>query len=604
MKRLVFIDVLKAIAIVAVVLYHFGYAPAGYLGVDLFLVINGYLLSKKFGELKTVMGGVNFLLHRVLRLSPVLLVGTAVCLIWGSYWMLPYAYQDLSQYVIASNLYANNFLMRIKAWDYWSISNEFKPLMHTWYLGIVVQFYLFFTVSLIIVRKLFKSKRSYLWLTAIVFVCSLVLYFLPGVGFAQRFYFLPFRLFEFCAGILIAQLLSWLKEKTIEINKPLGSVVFVLSFVCLLFLMFVNVEFVSGLIKLPIVVLLSSIVLLAYPYINIKIDFVVSNKWLAKVGEISFSLYIWHQIVFGFYRYSFSSSRSIGTFVLLISITIILSLLSYYFIEKRVNQYIKRENGVKRLTFAVVTATLVITGVAFYINSISGVVRDVPELDTYKGKTTDRMHIAYNEAPYKMNKNFSTDDKLHVLVIGNSFGRDWFNILKEMNLDDQVELSYLVDSYKNYDKYKDRIADADLIFRTMGPNHENNQSTIDDAMYIVDTYGFPKERMIVVGSKMFGYCCGQIYSHRKSPDYYSLSLDIPRKMYEDNNRFQEELGDRFIDMITPVIVSGNSVRVFTDNHKIISQDCIHLTQNGAKMYAEIFKERIEKEIIRQKSGDL
>ena len=138
----------------------------------------------------------------------------------------------------------------------------------------------------------------------------------------------------------------------------------------------------------------------------------------------------------------------------------------------------------------------------------------------------------------------------------------------------------------------------------MGPNHENNQSTIDDAMYIVDTYGFPKERMIVVGSKMFGYCCGQIYSHRKSPDYYSLSLDIPRKMYEDNNRFQEELGDRFIDMITPVIVSGNSVRVFTDNHKIISQDCIHLTQNGAKMYAEIFKERIEKEIIRQKSSDL
>ena len=153
---------------------------------------------------------------------------------------------------------------------------------------------------------------------------SLILYLLPNFNASQKFYFLPFRLFEFCAGILIAQLLSWLKEKTIEINKPLGSVVFVLFFVCLLFLMFVNVEFVSGLIKLPIVVLLSSIVLLAYPYINIKIDFVVSNKWLAKVGEISFSLYIWHQIVFGFYRYSFSSSRSIGTFVLLISITIIL----------------------------------------------------------------------------------------------------------------------------------------------------------------------------------------------------------------------------------------------------------------------------------------
>ncbi len=61
MKRFVFIDVLKAIAIIAVVLYHFGYAPAGYLGVDLFLVINGFLLSTKFGELETVLGGVDFL---------------------------------------------------------------------------------------------------------------------------------------------------------------------------------------------------------------------------------------------------------------------------------------------------------------------------------------------------------------------------------------------------------------------------------------------------------------------------------------------------------------------------------------------------------------
>ncbi len=501
---------------------------------------------------------------------------------------------------MASNLYANNFLMRVKAWDYWSISNEFKPLMHTWYLGVVVQFYLLFTFVLILVRKLFKAKRSYLWLTIVVFIGSLSLYFLPGVGAAQRFYILPFRLFEFCAGILTAQLLYSLKDRSIEIRQSSGSVIFVFSLICLLLLVFVNVGSVSGIIKLPIVVLLSSIVLLTYPYINNRIDFIVSNKWLAKVGEISFSLYIWHQIVFGFYRYSFSSSRSIATFVLLVSITVILSLLSYYLIENRVSQYIKREKGVKRLALVVVVATLIITGVAFHINSISGVVRDVPELDTYKGKTTDRMHIAYNEAPYKMNRDFSTKDKFHVLVIGNSFGRDWFNVLKEMNIEDQVEFSYLVDSYKNYDKYKDRISDADLIFRTMGPNHENNQSTIDDAMYIVDTYGFPKEQMIVVGSKQFGYCCGQVYSHRKSSDYFDLSLDIPKKMYEDNNHFKEQLGDRFIDMITPVTVSGNSVKVFTDNQKMISQDCIHLTQNGAKMYAEIFKETIEKEIAHLK----
>ena len=57
-QRYLYLDVLKAFAIIAVVLYHFGYAPAGYLGVDIFLVINGFLLSKRFRELETVRGGV------------------------------------------------------------------------------------------------------------------------------------------------------------------------------------------------------------------------------------------------------------------------------------------------------------------------------------------------------------------------------------------------------------------------------------------------------------------------------------------------------------------------------------------------------------------
>lgn len=56
-QRYLYLDVLKAFAIIAVVLYHFGYAPAGYLGVDIFLVINGFLLSKRFCELETVRGG-------------------------------------------------------------------------------------------------------------------------------------------------------------------------------------------------------------------------------------------------------------------------------------------------------------------------------------------------------------------------------------------------------------------------------------------------------------------------------------------------------------------------------------------------------------------
>lgn len=128
--RLDYLDVMKAMAIIAVVLYHTGYMTYGYLGVDVFLVINGYLLAKGFSSLNSIGNGCKFLIKRVLRLWPVVVAASAVCLIWGAYWMLPYNYFDLSQHVIASNLFANNILMSIKSADYWNTLNEYKPLMH------------------------------------------------------------------------------------------------------------------------------------------------------------------------------------------------------------------------------------------------------------------------------------------------------------------------------------------------------------------------------------------------------------------------------------------------------------------------------------------
>ena len=82
-KRIDYIDVLKAIAIIAVVLYHVGYMDFGYLGVDIFLVINGYLLAMGFNQLKTFTGGGKFLINRLLRLYPVLIIASVACLAWA-----------------------------------------------------------------------------------------------------------------------------------------------------------------------------------------------------------------------------------------------------------------------------------------------------------------------------------------------------------------------------------------------------------------------------------------------------------------------------------------------------------------------------------------
>lgn len=283
--RLDYLDVMKAMAIIAVVLYHTGYMTYGYLGVDVFLVINGYLLAKGFSSLNSIGGGCKFLIKRVLRLWPVVVAASAVCLIWGAYWMLPYNYFDLSQHVIASNLFANNILMSIKSADYWNTLNEYKPLMHMWYLGVVVQFYVFFAILLILMKKVVRSKKDItIYVVGICSFLSLVLYLMPAFTVSQKFYYLPFRVFEFGAGMWLA---LYIRDKSFKMHerKSLMTLLSVLIYAALLVLLFVNSAFVPSAVRLLMTVLLSSILLFTLPHVTARFNALFSNKALAAVGR-------------------------------------------------------------------------------------------------------------------------------------------------------------------------------------------------------------------------------------------------------------------------------------------------------------------------------
>ena len=144
--RLEYLDVLKAAAITAVFLYHSGFMPFGYLGVDIFLVVNGYLvtnsLNKRFLAGETNDGSsfrildfrvdikkyLEFEISKIVRLLPALLVASGVCMAIGYIVMLPDDYENLSQSVIASNFFGNNILSAITTKNYWDVVNDYKPL--------------------------------------------------------------------------------------------------------------------------------------------------------------------------------------------------------------------------------------------------------------------------------------------------------------------------------------------------------------------------------------------------------------------------------------------------------------------------------------------
>ena len=211
------VDGLRAVAVMSVLLFHAGFTAfsGGFVGVDVFFVISGYLITTIIlGELeKGTFSLANFYERRFRRILPALYLVMAVTLVVGWFTLLPDEYKNLGQSVVATTLYANNMLLGLTS-GYWDLASQFKPLLHTWSLGVEEQYY---AVVPLLLMLAWQWKR---WLgmgiVALV-VASLVLaQWMIHVSPSCAFYLLPTRFWELAVGALCAWLLYF---KKIEINS-------------------------------------------------------------------------------------------------------------------------------------------------------------------------------------------------------------------------------------------------------------------------------------------------------------------------------------------------------------------------------------------------
>lgn len=566
-----YFDVLKAIAIMAVVLYHIGICKYGYLGVDLFLVIAGYFTSKGV-ENQICKGGGNFhfLLNRISRLWPLLLLAGIVCLVYGLLMMLPDDFENTAQSVVATNFFGNNILESITTKNYWDVNNDYKPLMHTWYVGLLMQYYvivpLFFFQTGRFVKNADKRNNVNIMLASLLCLTSLVLYLLPGSACA-KFYYLPYRLYEFCAGALAYYLFG--KSQSKVYNSSIWKCIFCIVYLTVIALLFVEENLVSRQARHLSIVGLTALLIIMMPRIQIARGKFFSNKYIALIGAASYSIFVWHQVVFAFTRYSFTGNLTdFVPFAAVFIIIAILSILSYKYIER-----LKMKKSVWIISCLVALLT---TGTSLYIYKIAGVVRDVPELDVVKGNGHRGMWAEYCDRGYRYDKDFTELPTLKWYVIGNSFGRDMVNVIAESRVSDIVEISYS-DPYK-YKAEKDRFAKADIVFLSTSGVKE---SMIED----IKSRCYKGTRFYVIGEKNFGESNGQVYARRYAKDYHQMTVQMEEGYAEKNNRLKASYPDIYIDLIQIVRQPNGRVRVFTDDNRFISQDCRHLTKAGAQYFA-------------------
>lgn len=565
-----YLDVLKAVTIITVVLYHAGLLRYGYLGVDVFLVLSGFFVARSL-EGKTYLV---FIGGRILRLLPVLLVAGLVAMAVGWFTMLPDDYENLGESVVATNLFANNILSAITTGDYWNIANEYKPLMHTWYVGLLMQFCLVYPLLVYLARLDKKTpRRTLLAILSSLALLSLLVYFV-GTNETHRFYYLPARFFEFAVGGIIALVYEPAKGRVFH---PLFSY---LSYALLLALFAVGYDVIPVIVRLPLVVSLCAVVIMSGEVLDNQLT---SNRLLAKIGMASYSIFVWHQVLLAFYRYMNGNQFSPLTYVLYLVAVGVVSWCSYRLIEQGVSKALEFKKW-KRVVY-VVTLSIwaLLTGFAGYVYLNAGVVRDVPELNVSMQNRHRHMHSEYNESAYQYDRLFVAEDKVHWLVVGDSFGRDFVNMILESDVADSVEVSYM-DDLSGFDN-KERFAAADRVFVSARGLNRRFVSAVEVQCWSV---GITPDKIVVVGEKNFGENNGHVYAKRYQAEYFDQCVEPEggESFLSRNSRFGEFYGERYIDLMSLVVNDAGQVRVFTPDHRFISADCRHLTLGGAQYFAE------------------
>jgi len=342
------IDGLRAIAVISVIFYHADNSfnnlkilPGGFIGVDIFFVISGFLITsiilKELNETGT-FSFKNFYLRRVKRIIPVLLLVfiTTFPFIW--LFFIPTSFLDFSKSLISSLFFLSNYHFYFSGELYDAESSLLKPLMHTWSLSIEEQYYIIFPLILTIVFKFFRKNlfKVFVLLFLISFV-SMIFTFQKNESLAFFSFFA--RFWELILGGITA-ILYYKKKNSHKFNDS------IYSFLGLL-IIFYSIFFYNDSTKSPYISTLfpvfgTSLVI----YFNNKSGFIykiLSLKYLVFTGLISYSLYLWHYPVFAIGRTTefFGDGVSKKLFI----ITFFLSLISYYIIEKPIKK--KRFNNYK-----------------------------------------------------------------------------------------------------------------------------------------------------------------------------------------------------------------------------------------------------------------
>ena len=363
------IDGLRAIAVLAVIFYHAGVPgfSGGFVGVDIFFVISGFLITsiilKEVNEEKFSIS--RFYERRIRRIFPALYPVIFASFIGAGYLFRSFPFKQFAESLASTAFFCSNLIFWLKSGDYFGAPSAQMPLLHTWSLAVEEQFYIVFPVFLVAINKFFKRKY-FLWIFTMAVISFAVSVYGVQVHKSATFYLAPTRAWELLVGSIIAlNAIPSIKNNFLRSSTALLGMVFITYSI---FFYTEATPFPGCAALLP--VLGSGLLLFSGHGNSTAVGKVLSFRPFVFTGLISYSLYLWHWPLLVFSRYYLMRALTPSETVGIITLTFIVSISSWKFIEQpfrgKTSIFVNRRSLFA--ASALVMTVAFVAGVAIFVN--------------------------------------------------------------------------------------------------------------------------------------------------------------------------------------------------------------------------------------------
>ncbi|SDI61443.1 acyltransferase family protein [Lutimaribacter saemankumensis] len=378
MKYRADIDGLRAVAILPVVFYHSGipWPSGGFIGVDVFFVISGYLITSIVADeiAKGSFSLVSFYERRARRILPALTAVVLASLAIGWFVLLPAEMKKLGQSAFATAFFLSNVYFT-KTLDYFANAAEFAPLLHTWSLAVEEQFYLFFPLLLMLLP--WRDRRKPLWIVIglSVFSFGAAVLMLP-IQPDWAFYLIFFRAWELGAGAILA--LASIHSPKNRFAREFLALAGISAILVPVFIFDATTPF-PGAAALPPVVGTTVLIWVGTRGGGSIVNTLLCNRVFVWFGLISYSLYLWHWPILAFLRIILGTAHlHFATSITAVSVSIAMAWLSFRFVERPFRMHSRASLNQRAIFLTSALSLVTLIGAGLFLHASDGVPARLP----------------------------------------------------------------------------------------------------------------------------------------------------------------------------------------------------------------------------------